>query len=144
MDYIISETIGNVFQGNTCWVIYKGEGMDSPIRSSTFASINVIYQDGTAESFVAPLIATRDGLMTWANYFPNFVGVIHQDTKPTNEQIESFKKEMSSLEEKIAEMMAGGSENSKDKEPEDIESQGRKTIKFNPKHKKPGNPDDNK
>lgn len=144
MDYIISETIGTVFQGNTCWVIYKGNGMDSPIRSNTFASINVLYQDGTVESFVSPLITTRDGLMTWANYFDNFVGIIHQDTKPSDEQVESFKKDMGALQEQIALSMVSGPKKSKEKEPKDAESQGRKTIKFNPKNKKPNNPDDNK
>jgi hypothetical protein len=99
-----------------------------------------MYDDETEESFISPVIASKDGIMTWANYFDAFVGVIHQETIPTQEQIEAFKKEIEETEREILRVLnqhnqAAGSE----KEPEPTGA----TIKFQPK-KKPGKPDDNK
>ena len=138
--FIVSEVIMQVFNGPTCWVIYNHPAFNSPVKSNLYAVVNCEYDDGTEESFISPVIASKDGIMTWANYFDAFVGAIHQEDVPSEEQIAAFKKEIEETEREIARILnqhnqAAGSE----KEPETTGA----TIKFQPK-KKPGKPDDNK
>lgn len=152
MDVIVSETIKAVFHGNICWVVYGGKPDDplSPVSqriipTNTYAAIDATYSDGSVESYVAPLIATRDGLMTWANYFSNFVGAIHQSERPTDQQVLKFIEDMANIDQQVRELIKN-SKNPKDPNdppPDDGNPSGPKTIKFSPKHR-PNNPDGDK
>lgn len=136
---VISERIVQVFQGNVSWTIYKDGELNSPVRSERYAVVEVMYEDGTVESFVAPLIISKDGLQTWANYFPDiFIGVLHQEEKPTPKQIIDLTKEMDLLEKEIQDMFDGALKEIDEKEESSL-------IKFTPKKKiKPVDPDGDK
>jgi len=134
---IVSEKIAQVFPGPTCWVIYKDKAFNTPVRSTLYAVVNCQYDNGAEDSFVAPLIATKDGIMTWASYFSSFVGVLHQEDRPTDELILSFMKEIHEMEKQILKALGQNTDADDDtKEPAS-------TIKFQSK-RNPTKPDNNK
>jgi len=133
--YIVSETITQVFKGPTCWVIYGHPAFNGPVKSNLYAVVNCEYDDETKESFISPVITSKDGLMTWANYFDSFVGVIHQEERPTENQVESFKKEIEETEQEIKKLLSQSMQQGTKKNTET-----NSTIKFQPK-KKPSKPE---
>lgn len=142
---IVSEVITQVYPGPTCWVIYKDNYFNTPVKSNYYAVVLCEYDDGTEDSFISPVIATKDGIMTWANYFDSFVGVLHQDEKPTDAQIATFKAEMDEVERMVIEKLREQGRLPPKPEAQKIQETPKPgtPIKFKPK-RKPSSPDDNK
>jgi hypothetical protein len=140
---IVSEVITQVYPGPTCWAIYRDKAFNSPVKSNFYAVVACEYDDGTEDSFISAVVASKDGIMTWANYFDSFVGIIHQEARPSDLEIAAFTQEMDEIERRVLELLRKQGRLPAKEETTESPAKPGTPIKFKPK-RKPSNPDDDK
>lgn len=144
-EVVMEERIIQLHAGPTSWAVYDVGEQDvfkRPRKSTVIALVELTFIDEHTENVVTPLICTLDGGLDMADRFPGFIGMIHQETEPSDSDVEKFKQMILTATQEIVERFdkkLAEAKKAADKKPEDPDApkdpDDGKITRFKPRKK---------